>query len=70
MLIIIANVIAWPLSYLYMKDYLQGFIFRVGVGIGTFALTGLIALVMALLFAGYQAYKAAGANPVDTLRHE
>jgi putative ABC transport system permease protein len=69
-LIVIANLIAWPLAYLAMSGILSEFAFRVGIGPGTFALTGLIAIALALLSAGFQAIKAAQANPVNTLRHE
>lgn len=69
-LIAIANIIAWPLAYLLMQSFLQWFPFRVSIGIGTFLFTGFIALVLALLTSGFQAVRAAVANPVDALRCE
>lgn len=69
-LIAISNIIAWPLAYLMMQSFLQWFPFRVGIGPGTFLMTGFIALALALLTSSFQAFKAAAANPVDTLRHE
>ena len=69
-LIIIANVIAWPLAYLMMSGFLSCFIYQVSLGIGTFAFVGAVALLLALLSAGFQAAKAASANPIDALRHE
>ncbi len=69
-LIIISNAIAWPLAYMLTNDILQYFVARVDVGVGTFLFTGLLALALALSTVGYQAYKAARANPVDTLRYE
>ncbi len=69
-LIAIANVIAWPVAYLFMNGFLSCFIYRADFGIGTFLLIGLFAVMLALASAGIQAVKAATANPVDSLRHE
>ncbi len=69
-LIIIANVIAFPVAYMFMRDFLAGFIYQAGFGIGTFAFVGLVALMLAMASAGFKALRAAVANPVDSLRHE
>ena len=69
-LVIIANLIAWPIAYYAMNQWLQGFAYRINLSIGTFILSGLIALLIALLTVSYQAIKAARANPVDALRYE
>lgn len=68
--VLIANVIAWPIAYLAMKQWLQNFAYRIDIGIGTFILAALLALVIALLTVGYQAVKAALANPAEALRYE
>jgi len=68
--VLLANIIAWPVAYFGMHSWLQGFAYRVNIGILTFALSALIALLIALLTVGYQAIRAAVANPVDTLRYE
>jgi putative ABC transport system permease protein len=64
----VANIIAWPLAYFAMNRWLQNFAYR--INIGTFILAALLALVIALLTVGYQAIKAARANPVEALRYE
>ncbi len=69
-LIAIANVIAWPVGYFLMNDWLQNYAFRTSVGWFTFILAGLITLAIALLAISYQAIKAAMANPVDSLKYE
>lgn len=69
-LVAIANLIAWPLAYMFTQDWLQYFIFRADIGVDKFLLTGFIALLIALLTAGIQAVKAALADPVETLRYE
>ena len=69
-LVIIANIIAWPIAYYAMNQWLQGFAYRINLGISTFILSGLIALLIAILTVSYQAIKAARANPVEALRYE
>jgi len=68
--VLLANIIAWPVAYFAMHSWLQGFAYRVNIGILTFVLSALMALLIALLTVGYQAIKAAVANPVDALRYE
>jgi putative ABC transport system permease protein len=69
-LIGIANLIAWPVAYLLMQSFLQEFPFRIGIGIGTFLLAAGIVICFALFTSGFQAYKAAVADPVKSLRYE
>jgi len=53
-----------------MNQWLQNFAYRINIELGTFILAGVLALIIALLTVGYQAVKAAKANPVDALRYE
>ena len=69
-LVLIANVIAWPIAYWAMRDWLANFAYRINLDWQIFALSGGLALVVAVLTVGYQAWKAARANPVDALRYE
>ncbi len=68
--VLLANIIAWPIAYVAMNHWLQNFAYRIDIGLGTFILAGVLALVIALLTVGYQAIKAAKANPVKALRYE
>ena len=68
--VLLANIIAWPLAYFAMNKWLQNFAYRINLGLGTFVMAALLALVIALLTVGYQVVKAATANPVGTLRYE
>jgi putative ABC transport system permease protein len=68
--VLLSNIIAWPLAYLVMNHWLQNFAYRINIGLGSFVLAGVLALVIALLTVGYQAVKAARANPVEALRYE
>jgi predicted permease len=69
-LVIIANVIIWPLAYIIMNRWLQSFAYRISIGWWTFVLTGIAVLVISLLTASWQIIRAATANPVDSLRYE
>jgi len=69
-LVLISNIIAWPIAYYMMKKWLQNFAYRVDIGWWVFALAGGLALLIALLTVSTQAIKAALANPVEALRYE
>ena len=68
--VLLANIIAWPIAFIAMNKWLQNFAYRTSIGIGTFILSGLIALVIALFTVSYQSIKAALANPVQALKYE
>ncbi|MCP4724196.1 MAG: FtsX-like permease family protein [bacterium] len=69
-LVLFSNLIAWPLSWLVMNNWIQEFAYRTDLGIEIFLLTGCIALVIALLTVSNQAVKAAFSDPAKTLKHE
>jgi putative ABC transport system permease protein len=69
-LVLVAIVIATPISWYAMDQWLQDFEYRTQMGYWVFALAGLGALGIALLTISFQAIKAAVANPVKSLRSE
>jgi len=69
-LVLVANLIAWPVAWVAMNKWLQDFAYRIEVSWWVFALAGGLALVIALLTVSTQAIRAALANPVDSLRYE
>jgi ABC-type antimicrobial peptide transport system permease subunit len=66
----IAIAVAVPLAWHVMENWLADFAYRTQVGAGVLALAGLLALLIALLTVSFQAFKAAGTNPVKALRTE
>ncbi|MDP4132000.1 MAG: hypothetical protein Q8939_17720, partial [Bacteroidota bacterium] len=69
-LVIIANVIAWPLAWWAMNKWLQDFAYRIEISWWVFAIAGIAAVLIAILTVSFQAIKAALANPVNSLRAE
>ncbi|MBO3700578.1 ABC transporter permease [Roseivirga sp. E12] len=69
-LILIANVIAWPIIYFAMDKWLQGFEYRTAIDISVFGLALLAVMAVALLTISFQTIKSARLNPVDSLRYE
>jgi putative ABC transport system permease protein len=69
-LVLIANLVAWPVAYYAMNRWLQRFAYRTSIGLGTFVLAAAIVFVIAGLTVSAQAVKAALANPVDSLKYE
>jgi putative ABC transport system permease protein len=69
-LVIIALVIASPLAWYFMNDWLQDYAYRINISWWVFVLAGVMAIGIALLTIGFQAVKAAVANPVKSLRTE
>ena len=68
--VLIANVIAWPVSYFLMSEWLQDYHYRIGLGLPVFLLAAAISVVIAQLTVSYQAVRAARSNPVTSLRYE
>jgi putative ABC transport system permease protein len=68
--VLIADLIAWPAAYFLMQSWLQGFAFRTGIQWWLFLATGAGTMAVALLTVGFQALRAADANPVHALKYE
>ena len=69
-LVVISNLIAWPVSYYFMNSWLQDFVYRTEMSLWIFPLSGLAALIIALLTVSYQSIKAALANPIKSIKYE
>ena len=70
LLLAIALVIALPLGYWFMNEWLVGFVERVNIGVSYFLSTMILIMVIAALTVFYHAYLAATRNPVNALRAE
>jgi putative ABC transport system permease protein len=62
--------IAVPIAWYTMSQWLENFAYRIQIGAGIFVISGVVALLIALLTVSWQSVKAALANPVNSLRNE
>ncbi len=69
-LVIISILIASPISYFFMNNWIEKYTYRTDISWWIFGLSGLGSLVITLATVSYQAIKAASANPVKSLRTE
>jgi len=69
-LVLLANLIAWPLGWLLMNNWLNDFAYRIRIGWLVFIAAGSAAFVIAMATISVQAIKAALTNPIKSLRTE
>ena len=68
--VLIGFVVATPLAYYAMNKWLENFAYKTGLSWWIFALSGLLALMIAMLTVSWKSWKAATKNPVEALRYE
>jgi putative ABC transport system permease protein len=68
--VVLATVVAFPLAYYAMHEWLKRFAYRIDISLGIFVLATAFSLLIALLAMSYQSVKAATADPVHSLRYE
>lgn len=70
MLVVVSCVIAFPISYYVMNEWLQSFAYHVTIEIEAFFLTTIALIVIALITVGTQTWRAANSNPAQVIRTE
>ena len=68
--VILANIIAWPVAYFALNNWLANFAYRIQLSLLTFILSGIIAFLIAILTVLFQSLKASKTNPSITLKYE
>ena len=68
--VIISNIVAWPLSYLAMKNWLQNFTYRIDFPFWTFIISLLLSITIAVITVSWQSIKASRMNPAASIRVE
>ena len=68
--VLAANLLAWPVSYFLMKGWLLDYPYRIGLGLPIFLGAAGLSLLIAQFTVGFQSFRAARSNPVDSLRYE
>jgi len=69
-LVLIANLIAWPVSYLLINKWLASFPYKVEINILVFVMAGAIALGISLITIGFTVVRSAASNPIESIRYE
>ena len=69
-LVLLAFVLAAPVAYYLASKWLEGFAYRVPIGAGVFAITGILMLLIAVVTVSLQSITASTADPVESLRYE
>jgi ABC-type antimicrobial peptide transport system permease subunit len=70
LLVGISILIATPIAYYFMSDWIERFSYRANIGATVFILAGIGAIVLTIITVSFQAIKAAVANPVNSLKTE
>ncbi|MCJ7581171.1 MAG: ABC transporter permease, partial [Candidatus Aminicenantes bacterium] len=68
--VLLGNLLAWPIAYLLMRNWLRQFAYREGISVFSFLGASVIVLIFALITVSSQTLKAAAANPAKSLKHE
>lgn len=69
-MVFVANLIAWPLAYLFVSKWLSGFVYRIDVSVWPFAIAMFISMILTLITVSLRSYRAAVANTIDALKYE
>jgi putative ABC transport system permease protein len=69
-MVVVANLISWPLAYILTKKWLETFAYRIEMPVLPFAISAIITILLTVITVSIQAQKAVKSNPVDALKYE
>lgn len=69
-LVALANLIAWPIAYYFLNEWLKNYPYRINLGLSNFLMAGIFILIITITIVCFQVIKAAKINPTKSLRHE
>ena len=69
-MVIVANIISWPVAYILTNKWLETFVYRIDLPVFPFVISALITILLTVLTVSIQAKRAVKANPVDALKYE
>jgi len=69
-LVLISCVIAIPVAYYFMNEWLKGYDYKITIGAGVFVMVIVLSIIITLVTVSFQAIRAAMANPTKSLRTE
>jgi putative ABC transport system permease protein len=68
--VFVANLIAWPIGYYIMNQWLLNFAYRTAINWNIFIFSGFLSILISIITISYKSIHAALANPIDTLKYE
>ena len=69
-LVVLANLVSWPLAFYAVNNWLEKFAYKFNLRLDIFIISGLLAVLITGFTIGFQSFKAATANPVDSIKYE
>jgi putative ABC transport system permease protein len=69
-MVFLANLVAWPVAYIFISKWLSRYTYRIELNIWPFAVAMLISMLVTFLTVSIRSYRAARTNPVDALKYE
>ncbi|NQX40118.1 duplicated orphan permease [Pedobacter steynii] len=69
-MVLIANLAAWPLAYIFASKWLNGFVYRIEISIWPFMIAMVLSVIITLVTVSLRSFKAANTNPIDALKYE
>jgi len=69
-IVVVANIIAWPLTWYFMSDWLDTYAYKINLSMMFFVLAGGLSILITFLTVFFLAYRAAVKNPVDSIKYE
>jgi len=69
-IVVVANLISWPATWYFMKDWLDGWAYKINLSIMFFVIAGALSLLITFLTVFIMSYRAAIKNPVDAIKYE
>ena len=70
MLVGVSTLVAFPIAFILMGDWLQNYAYRIDLNSLPFIAAGVLSILIAFLTISLQTFKAANSNPVESLRNE
>jgi putative ABC transport system permease protein len=69
-MVFIANLVAWPVAYIFISKWLSRYTYRIELSIWPFVVAMVVSMLVTLITVSLRSYRAAKTNPIDALKYE
>lgn len=70
LMVFLANIVAWPIAYIFISKWLSGYTYRIPVSVWPFAIAMVLSMLITIVTVTLRSYKVARTNPIDALKYE